>query len=855
MTNSKKISISASARLIHQLGEQLITDELVALMELVKNSYDADATLVKVKVDTKHTSKFGRGKITIEDNGHGMLPSIIENNFLRISTDFKLKNKFSLKYGRMSLGNKGLGRLSFQRLGAFVNLISNPDVNVFTEKEMLCNNDISLLQKYESFNLKINWNDFNADKELNDLKADLYFMEEGSKKGTIIEIEGLRNIEFWDFNKQDLKELIRNLYGMTNPFNSEKSKDKFKIKFYLNDKLFSNEEIDEELIKNVCFANYDFSLEKNIFKLEINYKEKMLRKIVEKKEEELISLGFIKDYSEVDYSGYKNKIIEFDLNSLLPDKEIDKNDEFYSIFSKIDLELNNGELALPGNFKGKLYYNNFKDSVDFNKLSEEEALPESIKNFNQYKDLLKRTTGFYIFRNGFRILPYGKLDWAGFDKYTKRIKYTPFGNENFSGYIDIDGNSSQKLREQTNRLGFIEDEYGKNFMKVIREILVYLINQSFRNLREDFQDKSIVDENKDMWVSKNKIIRFKKIKTTREEREESKNAIETSVKKLNNVYQRLEKQKRNNIIAIDEMLSERKKEDEKANYISVEKEFLTGAEEIKKITALLEKEIKNIDELSIKESEGLKQEKYLKEQEILEIKNILPMAGQGIIVESMTHELGRIQKKIREYSLKTLELINNLEFCQKKDAQFYQNTIIDETIYLKEQLSHLQPTYKKSNRLIENIEVKSFLSDIYLKSGTMKRKAEEKNIKIKVTGEELIVRANKGYMITIFDNLFLNSLYWLEFAEGEKVITFDISSEGSVFYHDSGIGIHNDIQHKLFEPFESKKKDGRGLGLYIVSNLLESLNAKISLTNDLKNNKRYKFLIKFEEIEMQRSLF
>ena len=92
---SKKLKIRPYARLLTMLGEQLIKNERIALIELIKNAYDADADWVKVtfagfKKDFCITSD---SKIIIEDNGHGMNAIIIENHWLNPATPVKLRRK------------------------------------------------------------------------------------------------------------------------------------------------------------------------------------------------------------------------------------------------------------------------------------------------------------------------------------------------------------------------------------------------------------------------------------------------------------------------------------------------------------------------------------------------------------------------------------------------------------------------------------------------------------------------------------------------------------------------------------------------------------------------------------------
>src|SRR4051812_9849163 len=90
MSNNPHFEISAAV--VRRLGDELITDEFTALIELVKNAYDADASYASIVVDTNHTlgpdeSLFpgNKGYISIEDDGTGMSRKDIENGWLKIA--------------------------------------------------------------------------------------------------------------------------------------------------------------------------------------------------------------------------------------------------------------------------------------------------------------------------------------------------------------------------------------------------------------------------------------------------------------------------------------------------------------------------------------------------------------------------------------------------------------------------------------------------------------------------------------------------------------------------------------------------------------------------------------------------
>src|SRR6266545_4746336 len=112
------------ARVILNLGRDSIKDTTTAILELVKNGFDADAHNVEVDIYTNVSTPY----IRIADNGSGMTDDEIAQNWLRIGFSEKRKNKFSGS-GRRKTGEKGIGRISTDRLGSVVKLISKSQLN------------------------------------------------------------------------------------------------------------------------------------------------------------------------------------------------------------------------------------------------------------------------------------------------------------------------------------------------------------------------------------------------------------------------------------------------------------------------------------------------------------------------------------------------------------------------------------------------------------------------------------------------------------------------------------------------------------------------------------------------------
>lgn len=113
-TEVQKFSFTVDSALLRELGERLVTTVHVALSELVKNSYDADATAVKVRIEPKDE---GGPRIIVEDNGAGMSPEDVSNFWMRIGTTNKEDAPHSSLYGRPRTGRKGVGRFACRRLG------------------------------------------------------------------------------------------------------------------------------------------------------------------------------------------------------------------------------------------------------------------------------------------------------------------------------------------------------------------------------------------------------------------------------------------------------------------------------------------------------------------------------------------------------------------------------------------------------------------------------------------------------------------------------------------------------------------------------------------------------------------
>ena len=104
----------ADAGLIRRLGYELVSRQETAVSELVKNAYDANATIVDLIFND--TDKPG-GTLEIRDNGTGMTREDLVEGFMRLSSTSKVREPISPLYKRYRAGRKGIGRFAAQRLG------------------------------------------------------------------------------------------------------------------------------------------------------------------------------------------------------------------------------------------------------------------------------------------------------------------------------------------------------------------------------------------------------------------------------------------------------------------------------------------------------------------------------------------------------------------------------------------------------------------------------------------------------------------------------------------------------------------------------------------------------------------
>ena len=243
MDSIASVSFSTHARLKDIVGRGLIYNDNIALIELIKNSKDADSN--KVELEFHNADKFGlESKIVVRDFGLGMSIDDIKNKWLNMA--YSAKKNQTKEDGKNYAGNKGIGRFSCDRLG----------------KKL----DLYTFKNNEGYYFHIDWEDFevdNPESTIQDAKFDIYKIEKDELKkfyktnitsGTVLVISDLRDI--WPYDK--LSKLKKELEKFVISPSDKSSEGDFEV-YIETDYLESNlkKEIDG-IVHNKIFEELEF---------------------------------------------------------------------------------------------------------------------------------------------------------------------------------------------------------------------------------------------------------------------------------------------------------------------------------------------------------------------------------------------------------------------------------------------------------------------------------------------------------------------------------------------------------------------------------------------------------------------
>ena len=688
----EKLHFKVSSGLKDIIGKDLITNELVAIFELVKNGYDADATEINLIINSYEDY------IIIQDNGKGMNRDDIENKWLFVAHSEKKDSD------KVYAGSKGIGRFSCDRLGTKLKLISHKDDEVSK--------------------LEIDWGEFEKDsltkfEELDITYTSLDVVEDSfiQKSGTILNISNLRDT--WDLNR--VNKVIAALQRLVNPFVDD-GKININVKYISSSSGIA--ELDEYISNNVASV-----LDKKTIYIECEIKEKEI------------------------------SITLYDKEKIIYSFKIENNTILKDIYFKI-------------------YYMSFAAKYNFTKIMKTEP-----KNYGS----------IFLYKNNFRIFPYGEVD---FDAFGLNLRKTQgfnryLGHRELLGWINIT-DSENHFNEVTSRdRGFVTNSYTIEFEKVYME-LVHRPLESYVQLTK-FGNSDIDDiETDDTDAIQNLIQRFKKYKFT----------VAPRVYELPKIAQPLEKK----FELLDDLntSSSEKKE--------IQKSLKQATVELRKENQEVKKEKQKID----KENQRLKREITIKEA-ILE-------KDKPDRQDLLFHELSKVGEELDD----SIEII--IELIEPQDEVFKKQMLkqiaslrrsSDKLISIKTQI--LRITNQSLSDTI-TIDLKEYLKSYF------DIVSEESNARITLNFDDLPVfqDVNVYDLGVLLDNLLLNA------AERRRDVEINLyfSEDNKDFHFVSNTGpITISPAESIFNLGVTSKPGGTGIGMYLCKEICEEFGWSIYVSS------------------------
>lgn len=421
MNAASSTSLRPKARLVHTLGSELISSEHVALMELIKNAYDADATQIVIRFSGNLVQ--GDGQIEVWDNGHGMSAQVIRDVWLDIATPYRQNNQRSESGARRVLGEKGIGRLAASRIGRFTEIVTKRE-----DKDEA------------SFNL--DWNEFSRDIYLDEIQVEvserepLVFAELGESAnvfgpaeqyhGTVVRMRQLKQ----DWTANDISRLRLELSRMVPPR-------------------------PDESLGEVAHPTHSIRLE-----LPVEF-EHLGGQVV---------ATDVLDHPDYSIVG----ILDSDGTAVLrySERRSGRTEEFVREFRVSGHEVGTTRPPSCGPLAVDIRVWDL-DTEAFK--SARSALNIESASVREYRRHIKDHSGIGLFRDGFRVQPFGQAsyDWLNLDARRVNNPTLALSNNQISGFIFVTANENEGLRDRSHREGLIDTvEY-----EDLKEVTLKIVNE------------------------------------------------------------------------------------------------------------------------------------------------------------------------------------------------------------------------------------------------------------------------------------------------------------------------------------------------------------------------------------------
>jgi len=758
----KRIPFTVSARTARLIGQENFANAEGAIIELVKNSYDADASISIVIIDSLSDTIF------IYDNGDGMTEDIIEKSWMTIGTDDK-KNNFKSKKERIKTGAKGIGRFALDRLGKKCKMFTKTfesecvfwevDWGQFEEKDAVITDIKAQMHLQEGFHLP-----HEVLRVLKSLNIDTKAVEHWTEnKGTLIEISGLKDI--WD--EKSIESLYSNLEMLVPPLETNI----FSVYLYSADepKKFG------QVISALC-DDYDYKLtaivtEDHSVKIYVTRNELIVNEL---KRNDFFDKTKLTDSQ---YSLEKFEEGGFEINRSL--------DQLVSGFKAID---KNDNLEKIGPFTFSFYY--LKRGGGQEKDEDTSRYPYKIVNYSNRTKWLDKFGGIKIFRDNFRVRPYGEPKSSSFDwlDLGKRALSNPTVTR--PGY---------RVRPQ--------QVYG-----VVNISRIGNLNFEDKSSREGLQENDV-------------FILFKEVlKSIIEIFENDRNQIMMSLKKIYDDNNKKKKAQE----AAEDIINKNKKEGPQSTGTKEESQTLIDAIEAYK-----------------EEIEELKDE-----QKLL---RVLASAGLIVtsFAHELKNLSDSIVPRTEDLKSALLDIIDKSKLKLLPDYLDPYIMIDDmraQDVRLKAWLDFALASVRKDKRSRKTINMVTYIDGLERIWGSLLARRKVKLVINKSNFIQVNFRGHEIDLDGIFNNLIANSSDAFKREDAGNVREIKLSfrfnpvdGNGiSIVYQDSGPGLESDIAdpNQIFQPFFTTKRDertgekiGTGLGMWIVKSIIDEYDGDIEFLN------------------------
>ncbi|WP_286727944.1 MULTISPECIES: sensor histidine kinase [Sphingobacterium] len=793
-----EISFKVSARTAQLIGQQNFSTAEGAVVELVKNCYDADAKNA-ILVFNNIDSDVANQSLIIIDNGNGMTQEIIQDNWMMIGTDNK-EEDYQTDSGRIKTGAKGIGRFALDRLGTVTDMYTLPkdsndglywkvDWSDFNKKGAAINDIKAILENEKELELT---------KKLFSLVGDLpelsnYISNNGItfKNGTLIKISNLK--DEWDF--ENITKLFENLEILTPP----KEHPLFSISLFSK----ANPDLFGEL-EGAYYDDYDYKVsatfennEDQIVQIDVERNE-LDNDLVEKNYKEVFSLKEMTNFP-FDFETFKKKRFSYKINL----------SELVKGLKEIDTH---NLLKKTGGFSFSFYY--LKNSKSDDKSdSDVKKFPYKDFNSSNRRAWLKKFGGIKIFRDDFRIRPYGEYgqDWL---KLGERQAQSPQGAgqrlgayrirpNQISGTVHISRLTNLSFQDKSGREGIQENEV----FDLFKSLLIGIINEFER-------DRNII------------MYSFSQLHKARNKAEQDRIKAEEEANRI------LEEAKKNEGPIENQNLPQNPSTPD-------ENGILTPNEKNK---------VPSDAEIALASTYQIQKEEI--EEKDNEIRLLRSLSGTGLIVATFAHELRSLRTLLisRTEDLKKV-LETNCDYAilnalpSEKNPFTMLNYMRDQDIQIKHWLDYSLSALKKDKRKRTNLDLTEYFKSFY---DNWRSALNRRKISLKIHNNLNSPKKIRAFTIdfdTIFNNLLINSLdSFKRRKDGEKRqvnIVLDYKDDFIVIiFGDNGAGLAEDFKKKpedIFIAFETSKVDkrgnkiGTGIGMYLAKSIIEEYDGKMEI--------------------------